>query len=205
MERRLHAAAREGTPALIVRAGDYFGPTARNSWFSQAMVTPGKPVGTIWYPGRTGIGHQWAYLPDVAETMVRLLAMSDSLEPYAVFHMEGHWDEDGTQMVAAIRKAAVRRRIRVAPMPWPAIRLLWPVAPFFRELLEMQYLWRTPVRMNNHRLLAALGTEPHTPLDVAVRETLNGLGCLTPRRVTGEVRARRKSEIGMHPSVPKIR
>jgi hypothetical protein len=42
----------------------------------------------------------------------------------------------------------------------------------------MRYLWETPVHMSNARLLAVLGTEPHTPLDEAVRTTLVGLGCL---------------------------
>jgi hypothetical protein len=35
-----------------------------------------------------------------------------------------------------------------------------------------------PLRMDNTRLKAVLGAEPHTPLDEAVRETLIGLGCL---------------------------
>jgi nucleoside-diphosphate-sugar epimerase len=55
------------------------------------------------------------------------------------------------------------------------------VAPFnttFRELLEMRYLWREPVQMDNARLAAVLGREPHTPLDEAVEATLVGLGCL---------------------------
>ena len=73
MERRLRAAARAGSSVLIVRAGDFFGPGARNNWFSQGLVKPGKPITTITNPGRPGIGHQWAYLPDVAETMVRLM------------------------------------------------------------------------------------------------------------------------------------
>jgi nucleoside-diphosphate-sugar epimerase len=41
----------------------------------------------------------------------------------------------------------------------------------------MRYLWRQPVRMSNTRLLAVLGSEPHTPLDLAVQRTLQGLGC----------------------------
>ena len=73
MENRLHAASLKGASTLIVRAGDFFGPRAGNNWFSQGLVKPGKPVTTITYPGRSGIGHQWAYLPDVAETLVRLL------------------------------------------------------------------------------------------------------------------------------------
>jgi hypothetical protein len=34
--------------------------------------------------------------------------------------------------------------------------------------------------MDNARLVAVLGAEPHTPLDVAVERTLEGLGCLAP-------------------------
>ena len=44
MERRLHAAADAGTPVLIVRAGDFFGPKAANTWFSQGLQSSaGKP------------------------------------------------------------------------------------------------------------------------------------------------------------------
>lgn len=178
MERRLAAAASDGVNVLIVRAGDFFGPDAANNWFSQGLIKPGKPVAAITYPGKRGVGHQWAYLPDVAETMVRLVERPEALEPFAVFHMDGHWDEDGAQMIAAIRKAAGNPRIKVRKMPWTMMRLLSSFVPLFRELAEMRYLWTTPVRMDNARLRAALGQEPHTPLDIAVRDTLIGLGCL---------------------------
>ncbi len=178
MERRLRAAADAGTPVLIVRAGDFFGPKAAQSWFSQGLVLPGKPVATITCPGKRGIGHQWAYLPDVAETMVRLLAKSDVLPGFAVFHMEGHWDADGTQMIAAIRTAARTPDIKLRRFPWLLIRLLSPIVPLFREMAEMRYLWTTPTHMDNARLKQVLGTEPRTPLDLAVRETLIGIGCL---------------------------
>ena len=178
MERRLRVAAREGASVLIVRAGDFFGRQAANNWFSQGLVKPGKPVAAITYPGRPGVGHQWAYLPDVAETMARLLEKADAPEPFATFHMDGHWDADGAGMIEAIRAAAGNPRIPVRRTPWPLIRLLSPVVPLFRELAEMRYLWRAPIRMDNRRLKAMLGEEPHTPLDVAVRATLVGIGCL---------------------------
>jgi nucleoside-diphosphate-sugar epimerase len=178
MERRLGMAAAAGASVLIVRAGDYFGPKAASNWFSQGLVKPGKPVTAITYPGRRGIGHQWAYLPDVAETMVRLLEMPQALDPFAVFNMAGHWDADGTRMIDAIAKAAGNPRVKVGGMPWWLMRLASPVVPLFRELMEMRYLWETPIRMDNTRLQAVLGAEPHTPLDVAVRNTLMGLGCL---------------------------
>ena len=66
------------------------------------------------------------------------------------------------------------------PFPWGLMALASPFVPLLRELREMRYLWRQPVRMSNARLLAALGGEPHTPLDEAVRRTLEGMGCLPP-------------------------
>ncbi|MGC1304906.1 MAG: SDR family NAD(P)-dependent oxidoreductase [Caulobacteraceae bacterium] len=178
MERRLRAAAGTGASALIVRAGDFFGPRAANNWFSQGLVQPGKPLAAVTYPGRRGVGHQWAYLPDVAETMVRLLETPNALEPFAVFHMEGHWDADGTRMIAAIRKAAGVPDLKVRKAPWLLMRMLSPFVPVFRELMEMRYLWNRPIRMGAGRIKDVLGVEPRTPLETAVRETLVGLGCL---------------------------
>jgi nucleoside-diphosphate-sugar epimerase len=178
MERRLRAAAAAGCEVLIVRAGDFFGPGAANNWFSQGLVTPGRPVSSIIYPGAPGVGHQWAYLPDVAETIGRLLERSADLDSFAVFHMEGHWDADGAQMIDAIRLNVGNPGIRVAGTPWTLMRLLSPFVPLFRELAEMRYLWTTPVRMDGRRLRSILGAEPHTPLDAAVRATLVSLGCL---------------------------
>ncbi len=51
MERRLSVASTAGARVLIVRAGDFFGPAAANSWFSQGLIKPGKPVTAISYPG----------------------------------------------------------------------------------------------------------------------------------------------------------
>jgi nucleoside-diphosphate-sugar epimerase len=177
MERRLREASAHSN-VVIVRAGDFFGPRAANNWFSQALVTPGRPVSTITYPGLPRLGHQWAYLPDVAETMVRLLEKADELEAFAVFHMEGHWDADGTQMIDAIRRSVGNPGIKVRRMPWRLMQLASPLVPLFRELAEMRYLWTTPARMRNERLRGMLGTESHTALDVAVRNTLTELGCI---------------------------
>ncbi len=178
MEQRLRDASTRGAKVLIVRAGDFFGPRAANNWFSQGLVKPGRPVRSITNPGRAGVGHQWAYLPDVAETMVQLLARADAFDDFAVFHMRGHWDIDGTEMIAAIRRVVGQPALKIRAFPWLMVRLASPFVPLFRQLLEMRYLWATPLRMDNARLVAILGVEPHTPLDEAVRATLAGLGCL---------------------------
>ena len=179
LENRLRQASREGARVLIVRAGDFFGPKAGNNWFSQGLVKPGQAVKKVSYPGARGVGHQWSYLPDVARTMVELLARRDSLDAFASFHMAGHWDDDGTQMSAAIQRVVLRRtgrEPRVTAFPWWLLTVASPFVTTFREMREMRYLWRTPVRMDNTRLLAVLGREPHTPLDEAIEATLVGMG-----------------------------
>ncbi len=175
MEQLLRKAAQAGTPALIVRCGDFFGAHAANNWFSQGLVKPGRPVTAISYPGSKGVGHQWAYLPDVGETIARLVDRQDELQPFEVFHMEGHWDADGTSMIAAIRKAAGSRRVAVRAFPWWAVMLASPFVTLFGEMREMRYLWRVPLHMTNLRLVGFLGEEPHTPWDEAVRTTLAGM------------------------------
>ncbi|HEV2612611.1 MAG TPA: NAD-dependent epimerase/dehydratase family protein [Noviherbaspirillum sp.] len=182
MERRLASAAEAGVRSLIVRAGDFFGPQAGNNWFSQGLVKPGKPVTAIMNPGARGIGHQWAYLPDVAETICRLVAMDASLDAFAMFHMKGHRDEDGTRMVDAIRRIAEEETgssaVRIRAMPWWALMAISPFVPTLREMKEMRYLWQQPVFLDNRKLLGVLGEEPHTPLEDAVRATLTGLRCI---------------------------
>ena len=95
--------------------------------------------------------------------------------------MEGHWDADGTRMAGAIERV-VGRKLRIWNMPWRALYLAAPLSPFFRELLEMRYLWSKPLRMPNEKLVAFLGEEPRTPLDAAVRRTLEDMRCLPTRK-----------------------
>ena len=177
MEERLRVAAAEGVRVLIVRAGDFFGPRSGNNWFSQGLVQPGKPVSSIWYPGRTGVGHAWAYLPDLADTMARLVEQEDKLGKFECVHFRGHWDADGTQMIKAIRSAA-GGKVAVRALPWWAIKLVSPLVPMFREMAEMRYLWRVPFQLDNAKLLRLLGNETQTPWAQAVEGALAGMGCL---------------------------
>lgn len=175
LEERLRRAAPD-VPALVLRAGDYFGPGARSSWFAQAMVAPGRPLRRIVDPAR-GPGHSWAYLPDLAETFARLLAAPERLRPFEVLQFEGVCDHDGRQMVDAVRRAA-GRPVRVFGFPWWLMRIAGLFGGFPREAAEIAPYWCHPVRLDNTRLVDLLGEEPRTPLDIAVTETLAALGCL---------------------------
>ncbi|HDT2076661.1 MULTISPECIES: NAD-dependent epimerase/dehydratase family protein [Enterobacter] len=183
MEKELEAYSQRGGRVLVVRAGDFFGPHAGNNWFSQGLIKPGTLPKVISNPGTAETGHQWAYLPDIAKTIAALLARREELEPFARFHMQGHWDPDGSQMVRAIQRITAHYGgvAKIHSFPWWFMHLAAPFNATLRELLEMRYLWRQSVRLDNTKLVTFLGAEPHTPLDEAVRMTLQGLGCLTAR------------------------
>ncbi|WP_114239834.1 NAD-dependent epimerase/dehydratase family protein [Dyella sp. C9] len=177
MERRLRAAGEEGVRSLVLRCGDFFGPRAGNNWFAQGVLQAGRPVQGIRYPGDYAIGHSWAYLPDVAEAMARLLEHEDALADIETFHFGGYW-LDGHAMLAAIRRASGNPRARAGRFPWWLAQLATPFHETLRELCRMRYLWREPIRLDDGKLRALLGDALYTPLDEAVRAALQGAGCL---------------------------
>lgn len=175
MERALeHSKAR----VLIVRAGDFFGPHAGNSWFAQGVVKPGAPLKSVVYPGKRDVGHAWAYLPDFAETIARVLDRESDLARFERFHFGGHYFERGVDMAECVREAVGAPRLPIRGFPWLTVLALAPVVPLFREMAEMRYLWRRDLKLDNFKLVRFLGAEPHTPIITALRETLIALQCL---------------------------
>jgi nucleoside-diphosphate-sugar epimerase len=185
MEQMLQRAALTGLRSLVVRAGDFFGPHGPSSWFSGAMVQPGKPVRFVIYPGWRNVGHAFAYLPDLAETIARLAEIDARLAPVETVHVAGHWLERGVELAEAIRRVAGAPRAPILPVPAALLYLAAPFSTMLRETIEMGYLWRTPIRLDNRKLVALIGSEQHTPLDEAVRASLAALGCLGERTPAG--------------------
>ncbi|HEX3983168.1 MAG TPA: NAD-dependent epimerase/dehydratase family protein [Acidisoma sp.] len=173
MEAMLVAEARLGLRFLTVRAGDFFGPHAPSSWVTMIMLQGGKPLRRLSTPERPGVRHAWAYLPDLAETVAQLAERERYLSPAESFHFGGH-SLRGRQMADAIRQA-MSGGLPIRSFPWALVYAAAPFDPTMRELLEMRYLWREEITLDNTRLRSVLGTEPHTPLDEAVSATLAGL------------------------------
>jgi nucleoside-diphosphate-sugar epimerase len=171
MELNLQKASLFGVRSIVVRAGDFFGPGAGNSWLTRGMVRAHGRLRSVFYPGPADVGHSWAYLPDLAETMVRLVESEGPMRDYEVFHFRGHWFERGVEMAEAVCRIRAGSR-RIKPFPWWAVRLSSPVVNAFREMLEMRYLWQVPLQLDNAKLRALIGAETHTPLDAALAATL---------------------------------
>jgi nucleoside-diphosphate-sugar epimerase len=182
VERRLReASAERGLKVLILRAGDFFGPAAPNSGLSWLVTRRGARMTGVYRPGPDNVGHAFAYLPDLAETMARLMDAEARMDAYAVFHFKGHWVARNGELGAAIRRVAGDPCLPIKAFPWPVVWLASPVVEMFRELWEMRYLWRRPIGLSNARLVAFLGAEPHTPLDTALRASLSDMGLLEER------------------------
>lgn len=177
MERRLAEAARAGARTLILRCGDFFGPQPGNNWFAQGLLSAGKPVKTLRYPADYAHCHAWAYLPDVAETIARLLERERDLAVFDVFHFGGYW-LDGYAMADAVRHVANNPRIALRRFPWWLTALVAPFMETLREMRKMRYLWKMPIQLDDAKLVAFLGGRPYTPLEEALRAALIGLGCI---------------------------
>ncbi|UPT61996.1 MAG: NAD(P)H-binding protein [Hyphomonadaceae bacterium JAD_PAG50586_4] len=170
---------------LILRAGDFFGPHAGNSWFAQGMVKAGAPLKSVVYPGVRHVGHAWAYLPDFAETIARLLARESDLARFERFHLGGHYFERGVDFAECVREATGNAHLPIRSFPWLALLAMAPFAPLFREMAEMRYLWRRDLKLDNLKLVRFLGAEPHTPIISALRATLSALACLPLSKAPG--------------------
>lgn len=179
MEQMLQEAAHaQGVRSLVVRAADFFGGHAPSSWFSTLMVKPKRALRSVTFPGSAEVGHAWAYLPDLALTIVRLAQLQSSLPAFDTFHFAGHWTPRGIEMAESVRRVSGNARLPIKPLPWWLVYLASPVVSLLREIIEMRYLWQVPLRLDNRKLRAVIGEEPHTPLDQAVRQSLVELGCL---------------------------
>lgn len=180
IEQAMREAAQAGLRVAIVRAGDFFGGPGRGSWFDLVVVKALRSRRVV-YPGRTDRVHAWAYLPDLARAFVMVAQQRAGLAPFEVLHFPGH-APTGSQLVASIAASARRLKlisedaqVKVGNLPWPLLHVGGLVAPGWRELAEMRYLWDVPHRLSGERLGALVGALPATPLDQAMDETLRGL------------------------------
>jgi nucleoside-diphosphate-sugar epimerase len=176
MELKLQKASVYGVRSIVVRAGDFFGPGAGNSWLTRGMVRTSGRSPWAFYPGPRDVGHSWAYLPDLAETMVRLVECQTPLSAYEVFNFRGHWFERGVEMAEQACQVLGMSHRAIKSFPWWAIKLGAPLVDVCREMLEMRYLWQVPIRLDNAKLRTLIGAEPHTPIEAALAATLGSTG-----------------------------
>jgi nucleoside-diphosphate-sugar epimerase len=171
---------RSGVRAIVIRAGDFFG-SGTGTWFDQAMV---KDIqrGKFVDPGHIAVAKAWAYLPDLARTFVEVAVRRHTLQTFEVFHFAGycisgqHWLDAITPLAQAQGWVQPGAALRYSRLPWPILRIGALFSPSFAAAVEMRYLWTTPHALDNRKLVALLGAEPHRPLVQAAAMALHELG-----------------------------
>jgi nucleoside-diphosphate-sugar epimerase len=184
MEQRLRAATQDGSlRAVVIRAGDFFG-SGTGSWLDQAVAKDlaawprdlARPAGCVATP--------WAYLPDLANTFVKVAQQRSRLDAFAQLHFAGH-TVTGQQWVDALTSVAwdqgwlpAERALRVQPHALAAAACGGPGGAHpcraGRDALPVAHA--APAAQPD--LCALIGDEPRTPFDDAVRQSLRDLGLL---------------------------
>jgi nucleoside-diphosphate-sugar epimerase len=172
IEQQLRAAAVRGVNSVVVRAGDFFGGPDRGSWFDLAIVKSLHKNKVI-YPGPVDRVHAWAYLPDLANTFVRLAERRGQLLGACSYHFAGH-SMTGSGLHQLLERIT-GRSLRLAGMPWRLIGLAAPLSPMLAAVLEMRYLWERPHVLDDTKLRNLLGSVPHRPAADALRQALADL------------------------------
>jgi nucleoside-diphosphate-sugar epimerase len=169
-EEILAAAAKRGDiRAVIIRAGDFFGPDCREDWFDQVILREaGK--GRVATLGSRGVGHAWAYLPDLARAFEVVARERARLGAFEAFHFKGHFVTP-EHVTAAVQKAAPVA-LKASHFPWLILHLLGVANPVMREVAKMGYLWERPLMLRDNRFDELLGANFDTPFDEAIAATL---------------------------------
>jgi nucleoside-diphosphate-sugar epimerase len=182
MEARLAAAAQQGLRSVVLRAGDFFGG-GTGSWFDLALASRLRK-GQLVYPGPLDTAHTWAYLPDLAQTFVRVAEQRAQLAAFDTLHFPGNCltARDWLQHLNPIAQSQGWLRagdaLACKVIPWPLMSALSPLVPMWREVLEMRYIWQQPHALSGDKLQQLIGPCPHTPLAHTVPAALQALGLL---------------------------
>ncbi len=147
-ERLMRAAEQESTRIVIGRAGDYFGPGADGAIVSEASVrglVAGKRPALFGDPDQP---HAFSYIPDVIASLIELGTAAPDVEGQ-VFHLP----------VVEIASAELYQRladalgvsVRPRRIGRTLLRVLSPVMPAAREMLETFYQWDRPFLVADRR------------------------------------------------------
>lgn len=158
-----------GVQTIVLRAGDFFGGTGTQSFFDLVSVSK-LSKGVFTACGPEYLIHEWAYLPDFAEAFVKLAGVRDRLQPFENLNFPNHAMTE-LQLKAAVENA-LGRPLKLAHLPWWALRILGIVQPMMREFARMSYLRFEPHRLVSARLESLIGPIPRTPLERAVKQAL---------------------------------
>ena len=161
----------QGMRTTLLRPPDFYGPDSELSYV-RAIFDAAVKGGTANVVGPIDTPHEFIFVPDLAET---LLALSEKEEAYGKA-----WNVAGpglitTRQFAELVFGAVHQKPRLRVAGRFILRVLGLFNPFLREVVEMHYLWTTPVKLDDARLRQLLPNLHKTPYAEGIRLTINAM------------------------------
>jgi len=167
----LAADDRQRMRTTILRAPDFYGPDSELSYV-RAIFDAAVNGGTANVIGPIDTPHEFIFVPDLAQT---LMALSEKEEAYGKA-----WNVAGPGIITTrqfaeqvFREVHQKPRLRVAGKF--TLRILGLFNPALREVVEMHYLWTTPVKLDDTRLRELLPNLQKTPYAEGIRLTIDGM------------------------------
>jgi nucleoside-diphosphate-sugar epimerase len=156
-----------GLRTLILRLPDFYGPTASNSMaaFALGQMLAGKTADLL---GPIDTPHEWVYIPDTAPVIADLFERPDAFGE--AYNLAGA----GTMTVRRFAEqlfAAAGKPVKFRVATPVLLRAMGIVSPLMRELVEMNYLYETPVILDDAKIAAVLGPLHKTPYAEGIRAT----------------------------------
>jgi|SRR6185437_11494250 len=167
----LAADGRDGLRTTILRPPDFYGPESELSYASDIFkaALEGRPANVI---GPVDTPHEFVFVPDVAKT---LIALSNHEAAYGQ-----SWNLAGpgvitTKQFAEMVFTAAGQKLRLRVAGKRTLNMLGIFKPMLREIAEMNYLWTTPVKLDDSRLRRLLPELQKTSYEEGIRLTLEAL------------------------------
>lgn len=127
--------------AVEVRASDYFGPGAtETAHLGERFFSPILASRTAGVVGDPDAAHSWAYLPDIAATLV---AASDHEEWGRIWHVPAATNASRRELAQWVNDAYGTAG-RVSAYPQFGLRMLGLVNPLMREVYKSSYQFTKP-------------------------------------------------------------
>jgi nucleoside-diphosphate-sugar epimerase len=160
-----------GMRTTILRAPDFYGPDSELSYV-RAIFDAALKGGTANVIGPIDTPHEFIFVPDVAEA---LLSLSEAQEAYGQA-----WNVAGPGLITTRQFAeqvfeAVHQKPRLRVVGKFLLRVMGLFNPFLREVVEMHYLWTTPVKLDDTRLRHLLPNLQRTPYAEGIRVTIESM------------------------------
>ncbi|MFW3171827.1 NAD-dependent epimerase/dehydratase family protein [Geodermatophilus sp. CPCC 206100] len=120
------------------RAADFVGPQVPAAHSHLVRQLPALRRGRrAWVVGDPDAPRSWAYLPDVAETLVTLA--TDERAPGRAWHVPSSAPRSQRQAIGDLAAAMHVPPVPVSGIPWAVLRGIGVVSPMMREVVDVRH------------------------------------------------------------------